>query len=192
MSKKLLWLLFVMGVVVPASLSWGDNYNLRYTKWGMTPEEVLAAEKIEPVEKNDQMIKYKTQIIGNNVELLYLFAQNKLIGASYKLDENYLNSDRFIQNYDRFKKALTKKYGQPDKDTMHWKKRTFKHNRRKWGLAMSLGHLEYLAFWETPQTTIGCSLKEKQYSVLCSIEYWSVEYSNLWAENEKEEEMDPF
>lgn len=192
MLKKLLLLFFVMSIVIPVTLSWGENFNLRYTKWGMTQEEVIASEKMVPIEKNDQMIKYKTQILEKNVELLYLFAQNKLIGASYKLDENYLNGERFIQNYVRFKKELVKKYGQPNKDTTHWKNGTFKNNRRKWGFAVSLGHLEYFAFWETPDTTVSCSLKEKKYSVLYLIEYWSIEYSNLLAKNKKEDKLNPF
>ena len=96
-------------MVAQVKLSWGDTYNFRYTKWGMTPDEVVASETMEPIEKDEKMIRYKTQILDKNVELLYLFAQNKLIGASYKLDENYLNSERFIKTYTRFKEQLKKR-----------------------------------------------------------------------------------
>ena len=179
MLKKIFVLLFIVGMVTQVKLSWGDTYNFRHTSWGMTPEEVIASERMAPIEKDETMIKYNTQILNNNVELLYLFAQNKLIGASYKLDENYLNSERFIKAYTRFKGELIKKYGQPNKEITQWKNDAFKSDRSKWGIALSLGYLEYFTFWEIPGTTVSCGLKEENYYVLCSIEYWSMEFSNL-------------
>jgi hypothetical protein len=159
----------------------------------MTAEEVIASEKkMDPVEKNVNMIKYKTQVLGKNIELVYLFAQNKLIGAFYKLDENYLNSQHFIQTYDEFIEALIEKYGQPNKETTNWLIDTYRNVRNKWGLALSLGHLEYFVLWKTQSTTIECSLREENYNVLCLVEYWSIEYSHLLEEIRKEDKLDPF
>ena len=192
MFKKFLVLFFIVSMVAQVKLSWGDTYSFRYTRWGMTPEEVIASETMAPIEKNEKMIKYKTQILDKNVELLYLFAQDKLIGASYRLDENYLNSERFIKTYARFKEELIKKYGQPNKEITHWKNDAFKSDRSKWGIALSLGYLEYFTFWETPGTTVSCGLKENNYNVLCSVEYWSMEFSNLLDKNKNGDKPDPF
>jgi hypothetical protein len=192
MFKKIFVLFFIVSMVAQVKLSWGDTYNFRYTRWGMSPEEVIASETMTPVEKDETMIKYNTQILDKNVELLYLFAQNKLIGASYKLDENYLNSERFIKTYTRFKEELIKKYGSPNKEITHWKNDAFKSDRNKWGLALSLGYLELFTFWETPGTTVSCGLKEKNYFVLCSVDYWSMELSNLLDKNKNEDKPDPF
>ena len=190
MLKKYLILFFIVTMVVQVKLSWGDTYNFRHTNWGMSPEEVIASETMAPIEKDEKMIKYKTQILDKNVELLYLFAQNKLIGASYKLDENYLNSERFIKTYTRFKEELVKKYGQPAKEITHWKNDAFKSDRSKWGIALSLGYLEYFTFWETPGTTVSCGLKENNYYVLCSVEYWSMEFSSLLDKNKNGDKTD--
>ena len=93
MFKKLFILVFMLSLLTQSKLVWGENYNFRHTRWGMTQEEVIGSEeKMDPVEKTEQLLKFKTQILGKNVELLYLFAQNKLIGSAYKLDDNYLNS----------------------------------------------------------------------------------------------------
>ena len=192
MLKKYLILFFIVTMVVQVKLSWGDTYNFRHTNWGMSPEEVIASETMAPIEKDEKMIKYKTQILDKNVELLYVFAQNKLIGASYKLDENYLNSERFIQTYTRFKEELIKKYGQPAKEITHWKNDAFKSDRSRWGIALSLGYLEYFTFWETPGTTVSCGLKENNYYVLCSVEYWSMEFSSLLDKNKNGDKTDPF
>ena len=97
MFRKLMAIVFIIALFGQAKLSWSENYNFRYTKWGMTADEVIASEsKLDPIEKSENLIKYKTQILGKHVELIYLFAQNKLIGSSYKLDDNYLNSQHFI------------------------------------------------------------------------------------------------
>ena len=192
MFKKIFVIMFIVGMVAQVKLSWGDTYNFRYTKWGMSPEEVIASETMAPIEKDETLIKYNTQILDKKVELLYLFAQNKLIGASYKLDENYLNSERFIKAYTRFKGELIKKYGQPNKEITQWKNDAFKSDRSKWGIALSLGYLEYFTFWEIPGTTVSCGLKEKNYYVLCSIDYWSMEFSNLLDKNKNEDKPNPF
>ena len=129
MLKKSLALFFIVGLVTQAKLVWGENYNFRYTKWGMTQEEVIAAEKMNPIEKDKNSITYKTRVIDKDVALRYIFAQNKLIGASYILDDNYINSEQFIQTYAQFKKELIKKYGQPVKDITQWKNDAFKNDR---------------------------------------------------------------
>ena len=192
MFKKFLVFFFLIGMVAQVKMSWGDTYNFRHTTWGMTPEEVIASETMAPVEKDEKMIKYKTRILDKKVELLYLFAQNKLIGASYRLDENYINSERFIKIYNRFKEELIKKYGSPNKEITHWKNDAFKSDRSKWGIALSLGYLEYFTYWEAPGTTVSCGLKEENYYVLCSVDYWSMEFANLLEKDKYKQKLNPF
>ena len=193
MVKKLLTLVFAIGLLTQSELSWGENYDFRLTKWGMTQNDVISAEeKMDPVERTENMITYKTQISNKNVVLSYLFAQDKLVGAFYKLDDNYLNSDHFIQTYLQFKQVLTKKYGPPSEEFTNWLNDTYRNNRKKWGLALSLGHTEYATFWETQNTNIECSLREENFNVLCLLEYWSTAYSHLFAEAKKEDNMDLF
>jgi hypothetical protein len=159
----------------------------------MTQEEVIASEeKMDPVEKTDNMIKYKTQILGKNFELHYLFAEDKLIGSVYKLDDNYLTSNNFLGTYNELKEALTKKYGQPSREIINWLNDTYRDVRKKWGLALSLGHVEYASTWKTQNATIKCSLSEVNYYVLCLVEYLSSEYSYLTDGIKKEDKSDEF
>jgi hypothetical protein len=193
MLKKLLVLALMLSLLTQSVIVWGENYNFRYTRWGMTQKEVIDSEKkLDPVEKTENLIKYKTQILGKNVELLYLFSHNKLIGSSYKLEDNYLNSQHFISTYKKFREALTRKYGQPNEDTMSWLNDTYKIDRKKWGLALSLGHTKYVSLWDTQKTNIKSSLREANNYVLCSIEYRSADFSYLFSETNKEDEFDPF
>ena len=192
-ANKLLIFIIAVGLLVPLQHSWGEDYDFRLTKWGMTQNDVIAVEeKMDPVERNETLLVYKTKISNKNVLLQYLFIQDKLVGAIYRLDENYLNSDHFIQTYQHFKQKLANKYGSPSRDSTKWFNDTFKNNRKKWGLALSLGHTEYMALWQTPKTTIECSLKEKNLNILCLLEYWSTEHSQLMDQVKKEEKIEVF
>lgn len=193
MIRKMLAVAFIITLSLQAKLSWGENYTFRHTRWGMTAEEVIASEtKLEPIEKNENLIKYKTQVLDKNVELVYQFVQNKLIGSSYKLDDNYLNSNRFIYTYNKFKEKLDQKYGPAQKDETIWSNDIYRNISSKRGLALSLGHVEFLAIWETPDTMINCTLKEINYYVNCSVNYWSKEFSALKEELKKEDNLDLF
>jgi len=172
---------------------WGENYDFRYSRWGMAAQDVIASEKkLDPVETNENIIRYKTRILGKNVELVYLFYQNKLIGSFYRLEDNYLNSSHFLTAYNRFKAALTRKYGSPIKETTNWTNETYRNVSQKKGLALSLGHIQYFSDWETPSTSVSLNMKEENYYVLCVIEYWSKEYASLAEEAGKEDTIDPF
>jgi len=198
MYKKLIFAICIAGLLAPLSVSWGENDSFRNSKWGMTQEEVTALEvKMDPVEVNKNTIRYKTQILGKNVELIYLFSQDKLAGAAYKLDDNYLNSNHFLNTYQQFTAALTQKYGPPGEEKINWLNDQFKNVNQKRGLALSLGHTEYFASWETASSIIRSILKEKNHDVLCLIEYRDKGYPNVPivanADGfEKEDVIDPF
>ena len=193
MFKKLILVVFVVSLVTQAKLSQGEDFTFRNSNWGMTKEAVAASEnRLDPVSINKNSIAYKTQLLGKNVQLMYFFTQNRLTGSAYKLDDNYLNSNHFLNTYKTFKAALIRKYGSPAEETTTWTNDTFRNVRLKRGLALSLGHTEYFSNWETPQTRINISLKEENYYVQCLIEYWSKEHTYLADENRKEDILDPF
>ena len=198
MYRRILFWICIVGLLAPLSLSWGDNNSFRNSKWGMSKEEVTALEvKMDPVEVNKNTIKYKTQILGKNVELIYLFSQNKLAAAAYILEDNYLNSKHFLNTYRQFTSALTQKYGPPEEEKINWLNDRFRNENQKRGLALSLGHMEYFASWETASSIIRSSLKEKNHDVLCLIEYQGKGYPHLpiaaKADGfEKEDVIDPF
>lgn len=193
MIRKLLFVVFVVSLVLQAKVSRSEDYTFRKSNWGMSQEEVTASESgVDPVAINANTITFKTQLLGKKVELMYLFYQNKLTGSAYKLDDNYLNSNHFLNAYNRFKAALTQKYGPPLDEAVTWTNNTFRNASLKRGLALSLGHTEYYSSWETPQTRINMSLKEDNYYVRCHIEYWSKELSYLAEEARKKDILDPF
>ena len=96
-----------------------------------------------------------------------------------------------MTSYRKFQAALTRKYGPAIVEQTNWQNDALRNISSKKGLALSLGHVEYLSSWETPSTTINCSLKEDNYYILSSVIYRSKEFSVLQQESKKEDELDP-
>ena len=193
MLRKLLLPVFMLILLTQSNIGWTEEFNFRHTRWGMSQADVISSEgKLVPVEKTENLIRYKTRVLSRNVELIYFFAMDKLIGSTYKLDDNFLNSQHFLSTYRNFKQQLTRKYGQPDTETTIWLDDTYRVNPRKWGLALSLGHTKYAAVWHTNDSTIESSLTEDNNYVMCLVEYKSTEYLDLFAELSKENIVDPF
>ena len=79
MIRKLIFVVFVASLVLQAKISRSEDYTFRKSNWGMGQEEVTASESgVEPVAINANTITFKTQILGKNVELMYLFYEQSL------------------------------------------------------------------------------------------------------------------
>jgi hypothetical protein len=179
MLKKLITISLIIAASSQLSLSYGQDFDFRNTRWGMSQEQVVASEINDPVEKNENYIKYETKVLNINVDLQYLFVEDKLIVASYTLDEIYLNSKRYKYTYNIFEKALIDKFGEPKRKITNWMNDTYKNNSSRWGLAIGLGHVEYFATWKTESTVIRCSLTGENHNILSIIRFSSIEYKDL-------------
>ena len=192
MLRKSYLILIIAILVVGSTVGWSADFDLRRARWGMTQAEVMASENLEPVEKSAQMLRYNITIMDRDIDLYYTFVEDKLIGAHYRLKDNYINSYHFISAFNDFKEELEKKYGTPMDERTLWKNSFYRDDLAKWGLAVSLGHLEYDSSWETEKTAIKCSLREQNYDVLCVVEYVSKEYSHLRKFLAVQKDFDPF
>ena len=182
----------VLFLVAGGGICWGADFDFRHARWGMTRAEVLATEDLKPVEQNTDKLRYTIEILERNVDLYFTFADDKLVGAFYKLKDNYLNSNHFIRAYNQFKAALEKKYGPPKDEKTVWSNNFYKNASVKRGLALSLGHVKYYSLWETGNSTIKCRLQQTNYDILCLVEYDSKEYANLSKMETVKEGLDPF
>ncbi len=179
MIKKLITISLIIAASSQLSLSYGQDFDFRNTRWGMSKEQVVASERDTPVEKSEKYIKYKTKVLNINVDLQYFFVEDKLIVASYTLDEIYLNSKRYKSTHNIFEKALIAKFGEPNRKITDWRDDTYKKSSSRWGLAIGLGHVEYFATWKTERTAIRCSLKGENHNIVSIIKFSSIEYKDL-------------
>lgn len=195
MRSHLQRLLMVMTIIVTVfsfDYSFSDNYNFRKTRWGMSMQDVKTSEPLEPYDLKDGLLSYRTNILGNNVYLFYIFVNDKLVRAKYNLAEEHSNYNDFIQDYDNYKDIIKKKYGKPNKENVYWKSRIYRNDPSNYGMAVATGNLSYFSEWETSDTKITCFLYGDNFKVQCGVEYLSKELSSLEKEQREKKNLENF
>ncbi|MEW6046961.1 MAG: hypothetical protein AB1609_10825, partial [Bacillota bacterium] len=113
-------------------------------------------------------------IAGYEVLAMCMFSDDVLVGGGYTLSEDFVNSNRYLEAYDRFAELLEEKYGPPLFNRNAWKGGSlYKESPEYWGLAVSLGYLERMADWETLETRIVLWLKGENFEVNLYLGYYS-------------------
>jgi predicted RND superfamily exporter protein len=166
-----------------------QNFTFRKTTWGMSQEEVKKSESLVPSEK-DSFLSYKDSINGLDATLSYAFVDDKLAKAMYSIKETHTNKNDYISDYKDLKKLLTEKYGEPFEDNEIWSKSLYKNDPEEYGLAVSLGHLNYLTQWETEDTVVNLVLFGENYKITHTIMYESKNYSGEYDEKRKNTHKD--
>lgn len=179
-------------IIFFTELSFADEHAFRKTKWGMSIAQVKSSEPLEVVEENENLLGYKTIVIGKDVFVVYFFVDNKLVRSRYVLAESHTNKNDFIKDYNDFKEILIKKYGQPKKDQSLWKNDLYKDDYSDWGTAISLGHLIYFSGWETQDTEIHNVLLGENYDISCIIEYSSKELNEIEKKAQEKKALESF
>ena len=179
-------------IIICAENGLADDFDFRKTKWGMSVAQVKASEPLAVSKEQDNILMYKTQVIGKDVLLVYIFVDNQLVRAKYILAESHTNRNDYITDYNDFKEIVTKKYGKPSADKTVWKSDLYKDDYKDWGLAVSLGHLIYLSSWKTQNTEIYVLLHGENYDITCGVEYSSKDLEELENKAKEKEALDAF
>jgi len=171
-------IIFVLVLFFPALAN--SQYDFRKTNWGMTKEQVLAAEVADFVSNDvDGTISYNGTVNDLECGIKYFFAHDTLVRARYVIYEEHTNKNDYISDYQKLKQLLTDKYGKPDKDRTTWLSNIYKDNQKDWGLAISLGQLAYFSQWDTETTQIWLMLQGDNDEIQFTIEYSSIKYAYL-------------
>ena len=163
-------------------------YDFRKTNWGMSKEEVRAAEAKKPDFEANTILGYKVKVNGKDFRCVYSFLEDKLYNSGYFFTGEHTNKNLYIDDYKELKEILTKKYGKPKMDIPGlWKNDLYKDDKSHWGMAISVGHLAYGASWETSTTKISLMLSGDNYKIELVLSYTSKELEE-WVKQIKEKE----
>ena len=138
-----------------------ENPTFRNTVWGMDREIVEQIEKGEIYDEYDNMITlYNTVVADYSARPFYCFdGDNKLWRAGYTFDaaKYYSSKNLCISKYEAIVRALTEKYGEYE-DKTWWGSDLYKDKPNKWDTALTIGDVEFVALWQTPDTEIWVKL----------------------------------
>lgn len=167
-----------------------DKYTFRSTTWGMTKSDLKKSENLTLHRDEQDVLIYKgAEVSGLKAVIAYEIVKNKLVRAAYMIDNDYVNSNKGLLNYKKLKKALTEKYGSPILDEEIWINDLFQDEPKSYDLAVSIGHLSYLAKWETEDTHIFLLYSGSNYTSRLGIIYSSVKLNDLLEQKDSEKNL---
>lgn len=153
--------------------------DFRKTNWGMDKNTVKLTEPDDPKSEEDSAMIYSRKVAGMNVLIGYIFVQDKLVRAKYMFHQQHEGPDAYITDRDNIKKALEKKYGKAEKDRKIWKNELYTKIPSQWGIALGLGYVTFLSYWDTPKTEITLTLKGEDSRIDLWLEYRSKALAKL-------------
>lgn len=163
--------------------------DFRGNSWGNSISDVKKQEKATFVSEEKGCLYYEGIVADIiNVSIVYRFFDGHLSEGVYFSQESYVNRNLYIRDYERLKELLIKKYGEPDSDKTVWRNRLYKDNPEKWGTAISIGHLAYMAEWNTKTTRITTGLTGSNFDVRHGV-FYNEKASEKEREKQEEEQM---
>ena len=169
------------------------DFHFRKTRFGMTMAEVKKSEKQKSVEQDEDTLVYEDTVMGIEAVVLYNFVNKQLFSGTYLIQEQYRNKNNYIDDYQRLKSALIKKYGKPVYDEENWKNPLYKDDLHEYGFAVSIGHLVYRAEWikfmkDERKVRIFIGLTGENYKINSGVVYADVLLEKFYNEQQKEKE----
>lgn len=146
-------------------------FAFRKARWGMTKQQVIASEGEKPDYHKDHMMVFKDTLLGFPVLTVYLFDNGKLYSGKYAFTQKHTNKIIFIEDYEKVKGALVKKYGNPGNDNKFWRNDLFKDEPQRWGMAIAIGHLVLETTWKREDVKILLQLSGDNYKILFILQY---------------------
>lgn len=154
--------------------------NFRNTVWGMGKDEVKQLETVEMQYEEDRAILYNaTSVAGLTALPFYAFDDvQKLYGGGYYFVLQHTSESLYIDDFYSVGDLLDEKYGRGKFD-YEWKNDRYKDDFYNWGYAISIGDLNMVAVWETPETKIRLLLTGDNRQISLDLLYSSLTYKQV-------------
>lgn len=131
--------------------------HFRQAHWGMSKERVTELEG-EPVHQKYseglERVGFRKKVKDLDCLIEYVFTSNKLVQARYVFLVEHEFQNEFIGDYKKVKDYLIEQHGEPEESKVIWMNDIYRDDYSRWGLAISLGYLEYFSFWKAEETEI--------------------------------------
>ena len=152
--------------------------QFREARWGMSKEEIIRLEGApdQMVELGElEMMMYQERIKEMDCFIEYVFEKHRLIKGKYNFFVKHEYKNDYFRDYKKVKEYLTEINGKSPLDNINWLNPQYKEDYSKWGLALSLGHLEYNSLWSSDKTEIQLRLYGENDQIKLEAEYKRVE-----------------
>ena len=122
-----------------------------------------------------------------------MFYEETCYIAAYAFNESYVNPNKYIDDFNKIKKILSEKYGEPTNENIIWSNRLYEDDPSEYGFAVSIGHLMYISTWVFPNgSSIIHILSGENYKIEHSLGYLSPKYAEIEKKKADQEAADNF
>ena len=180
--------------VIDSNESTAKEFDFRKTKWGDSVEKVKSSETatIVPEINDPNILGFTGSVAGLEGLIGYYFVNGKLWKGAYIFSETPSNRNMFIQDYSTIKNILIEKYGEPKDDDINWLNDLYTDDSSDYGLAVSIGHLNFYCLWEIGGTKIQMVLNGDNYKISHRLEYNNESLKKLAIEEQKKASKSDF
>lgn len=156
--------------------------HFRRARWGMSKQQILRQEGYPDRQENTNgldIIQYLQEVLNMDCLIGYVFAENKLVKATYSFSAEHGDNNQYIQDYSKIRDILVEKYGKPLTDSALWQNSRYKDQPSNWGQALGLGHLKFDSTWQDSETEIHLQLQGGREKISLAVEYAGLNYKYL-------------
>lgn len=147
-----------------------ESADFRQSKWRMSKSDIKKIEG-KPIAEGKDLLGFNRKLNGWNSVVIYKFIDKKFYTGGYLFAHKHSNTSEYIIDFNQLRDLLFKKYGKPKNEGSIWKNNLYKKTPKDYGLAVSIGHLKKVAFWETKRSRITLQLNGDNYKIDFSLLY---------------------
>jgi len=166
----------------PADGGLGPVFELQQRDLGVKKDNFLKKEG-EPARQEHvrglDILGYQKKIMGRDCAVEYLFSAGLLVQVRLDFLRIYQDKGQSIKIYEDLKSWLAQTFGQPENDIVRWQNPAFKYDSLSWGHAVSQGHLEYNALWQTSKSEINLNLSGANNEIFLKLDCTEKAFKNL-------------
>ncbi|HOF34841.1 MAG TPA: hypothetical protein PK624_12960 [Spirochaetota bacterium] len=157
MKKPLILLMLIFSAFTLFS---EEEYDFRKARWGMSFEEVLNSEEVEPLYSvKNEHITYRDSIFFKYYSFNYSFSDGKLSSIFVSFDDLFpLEKNNYFEEYNEIKKLYEKRYGKVSKSQTIWYNKKFKNSPDRINEAISKKHVNIGDAWILEKTVISLGI----------------------------------
>ncbi|WP_426747276.1 hypothetical protein VZQ01_06865 [Myxococcus faecalis] len=111
---------------------------------------------------------------GVSTNTYFMFVDGRLAGVSVQSRELRMSAIQYMDDYERFRRALTQKYGTPHTDGPVWRDETFKDIPDGLSTALTLGHAHLKTAWSTRESIVSLAAEGEKLRISVVVTYASV------------------
>lgn len=152
------------------------NTTFRNTIWGDSLETVQKYETEDGFVVDENMYGVYTRVSGKDVELAYMFENDKLVEAIYNFDIDGYKGRMAIGQYYSLQEELCKIYGEPYHDEIIPLTSQALIDHADEYTRIELGYVAYMTEWKTDKTHISLLLGNNNYKMFLSIQYLDINH----------------